>query len=184
MLQITSLFKKALLVTLILGLGLAVLPITGARAAGSDDPATPPAGQRENEKLENAWSRVQHGYQRQGDLLGKADGLIAKVQSLIDKANSKGWDTSAVQSALDAFKSAVQNAAGVHAGGSAIIASHAGFDASGKVVDRTQAMQTVQSLRQVLKDTRSAMNGTGKALREAIKAFRAAHRPAPASATP
>jgi hypothetical protein len=36
----------------------------------------------------------------------------------------------------------------------------------------------------VLKDTRAAMNGTGQALREAVKAFRNAHRPALAPTTP
>ena len=53
------------------------------------------------------------------------------------------------------------------------------IDATGKVTDRTTAIATTKSLAQVLKDTRTAMNGTWKALREAVQAFRQAHpRPA------
>ena len=174
---LSTFLKKALLAGVILGLGLLSFPAFGARAAGLNDTSTPPSDQPAISRLENAWSRTQQVYQRQGDLLGKAGGLIARVQTLIDKANGKGWDTSAVQAALDAFQSAVQDATSVHAGGAGIIASHAGFDENGKVLDKAQALATVKSLRQVLQDTRSAMNGTGKALRAAIQAFRSEHKP-------
>jgi hypothetical protein len=178
-------FKKFVLTTLILVIGLAVLPSTGVSAAGLQDETTPPANQPANyARLEHIWVRAQTAYQRQGDRLAKADEFIARVQSLIDRANQKGWDTSAVQAALNAVATVIPAVQAAHDPGAAIIASHSGFDANGKVTDRAAAVETVKALGQVLKDTRSAMNGTGRALREAIKAFRDAHRPAQAPAVP
>jgi hypothetical protein len=51
------------------------------------------------------------------------------------------------------------------------------------VTDRTQAIATVKALQQVLKDTRTAMDGTGRALLQALRDLRAAHKPTP-TATP
>ena len=187
--KMIALLKKTCLALLILGIGILALPSTPSLAAGLNDTGTPPAAQPANARLEQAWGREQQAYQRQADLLGKADGLISKVQALINKASAKGWDTNAVQAALNAFQAAVQDARAVHAGGAALIASHPGFDENGKVVDRTQALETVKGLHQVLQDTRTAMNGTGKALRAAIQALRDAHKssqssPAPAPTNP
>ena len=172
MFKITALFKKIVLAALVLLIGLAVVPLTGAAAAGLN-------AQPDNTRLENLWVRQQAAYQVQSNRLSDAGAFIARAQALIDKANAKGWDTSGVQAALDALSAVIPTVQAAHAPGAAIIASHAGFDASGKVTDRTAAIATVKSLAQVFKDTRTAMNGTWKALVEAVKAFRQAHpRPA------
>jgi hypothetical protein len=181
-----SALQKPLLILLILVTGLLAFPTAGALAAGPDSVGNPPTGQPDPSRLENAWARQQQVFQRQGDRLSRAGELISKVQALIDKANGKGWDTSAVQAALTAFQSAVQDAQTVHAGGTSLIAAHAGFDANGKVTDRTQAIATVKALHQVILDTRAALNGTGRALIQALKDLRLAHKPAstPAPGTP
>jgi len=171
-------FKKIALTVLVLAIGMVALPTTSASAAGLQDSTTPPANQPANNVLlEQVWARAQSAYQRQGDRLAKADEFISKAQFLIDKASQKGWDTSAVQAALDAFAAVIPAAQAAHDPGTAIIASHNGFDANGKVTDRPYAVETVKALGQVLKNTHLAMNGTGQALRAAVKAFRAAHRP-------
>ena len=139
---------------------------------------------RDNKRLEQIWARAQTAYLRQSDRLAKADEFITNAYSLIDKANQKGWDTSVVQVTLNAFTAIIPTAQAAHNPGAAIIASHNGFNADGKVTDRAVAVETVKALGQVLKDTRLAMNRTGQALREAVKAFRNAHRPAQAPATP
>lgn len=162
-------FKKFALAALVITIGLAVLPAASASAASNQGVG--------NTRLEQIWARTQTVYQRQGDRLAKADAFIARVQSLIDRASQKGWDTSAVQAALDAFAAVIPAAQAAHNPGAAIIASHNGFDATGKVTDRTAAIETVKALGQVLKDTRATLNGTGQALREAVKAFRDAHKP-------
>ena len=173
-----ALLKKIALAILVLAVAWAAFPITGTSAAGLKDQAKP---RPDHSRLEKAWTREQAIYERQENRLAKADNFITRVQNLIDKANLKGWDTSSIQAALGAFSAVIPAANAAHAPGTAIIASHAGFDASGKVTDQTTAIATVKSLCQVLKDTRTALNGTGKALREAIKAFWDAH-PRPTSA--
>ncbi len=168
--RLTSLLSKLVLSVLLVGLVLTVSPIGAASAAGLSD-ETPP----NNERLEQAWARLQSAYARQGERLEKADELVARVQALIEKANARGWDTSAVQTALDAFVAALPAAQAAHEPGAAIIASHAGFDENGKVTDRAAAVETVRSLAQVLKSVRTAMNGAGEALFQALRALREAH---------
>ncbi len=180
-----SFFKKYALVGLILAVGLAAIPASGALAAAGQDQITPPVPQQvSNLRLELLWTRAQLVYQRQGSLLSLADGFIVRAQALIDRAKNNGWDTSPVQAALNAFESVIPAAQAAHQPGAAIIAGHEGFSADGKVTDRISAIATTRSLLQVLKDTRSAMNGTGRAFREAIQAFRAAHQSTQAPVTP
>jgi hypothetical protein len=166
--------KKIALTALVLAIGLAVLPTATAAAAGPQDPANPPAN---NAHLEQAWARTKTIFERQGYRLAKTSDFIARAQILIDRADQKKWDTSAIQAALDAFASVIPAAQSAHEPGVAIIASHNGFDANGVVTDRTTAIATLKALTQVLKDTHLAMDGTGQALREAVKAFRDAHKP-------
>jgi hypothetical protein len=180
MFKLIPFIKKLSLVTLVLAIGLTAMPSFAASAAGLQDPTPPPPSQTANyPRLERAWAHAQNLYQREGDRLAKADAFITKAQSLIDKATQKGWDTSAVQTALDTFAAVIPAAKAAHEPGAAIIASHNGFDASGKVTDRVTAIATLKALHQVLKDTHTAMNGTGVALRDAVKTFRDAHRPTP-----
>jgi hypothetical protein len=172
-----ALFKNFALAALVLAIALAAFPFIGASAAGQNDQTN---ARPDNSRLENLWARQQTTYQRQSDRLSNASTFISKVQALINKANGKGWDTSAVQASLNALSAVIPAVHVAHALGAAIIASHAGFDSTGKVTDRTTAIATAKSLAQVLKDTRTAMNGTLKALREAVKAFHQAH-PKPAT---
>ena len=179
----TALFKKFALAALVLAILLAAFPFAGASAAGLNGQTNV---QPDNTRLENLWARQQATYQRQSDRLANTSTFIARVQTLINKANAKGWDTSTVQAALNALSAVIPAVQAAHAPGAAIIASHTGFDASGKVTDRTTAIVTVRSLAQVFMNTRVALNGTWKALRDAIQAFRQAHpHPAtPPSTTP
>jgi hypothetical protein len=185
MFKLNLFIKKISLLVLVIALLLVALPAAGAYAAGYQDASTSPAiPLSSNTHLENIWARAQTAYKRQGDRLARADEFIAKVRSLIDKASLKGWDTSVVQAALNAFASVIPTAQAAHAPGAAIIARHDGFDAVGKVTDPLAAAGTVNALDQVLRNTRSAMNGTRLALRTSIKAFRIAHHLVPATSAP
>jgi hypothetical protein len=179
MLKVTALLKKALVLALILAIGLAAVPATTVSAAGLNDQDNPPSDHPMlDARLEKVWAREQAIYQRQDDRLAKADEFFAKVQSGIDKAIAKSYDASAIQAALDALETAVDAARPIHENAASIIAAHAGFDANGKVTDRAQARETVKLLGQSLKDYRSTVGDPFRALREAVKAFREAHKPA------
>jgi hypothetical protein len=177
MLKISALLKKFALAALVLAIALAAFPLTGASAASLNAQTT---AQPNYPRLEKIWAREQAIYNREDKALSNASTFINKVQALLDNANAKGLDTSAIQAALNALSAVIPTVQAAHARGAVFIASHAGFDASGIVTDRTTATASAKSLAQVLKDTRTAMNGTLKALHEAVKAFSQAH---PHSAT-
>ena len=171
------LFKKTILLTLVAALatlGVASLPFVSVSAAGADDP-NPPQGPVTNEKLEQVWARQQSAYEKIGNGFDRADDFTAKAQQLIDRAKENGKDVSAVQAALTAFEAAIKQAHPVYESGKGIVNSHQGFDWNGKVTDPEKAKETVKAMGGKLKEIKSAMNGTGKALREAIKAFREAN---------
>lgn len=168
-----TLFRKTIFVALVVVLSLAVMPFTNVSAAGEYDPTPPPTerGQISNERLERVWARQLRIYER----MGRTDQFVAKVQRLIDRAKENGKDVSAVQAALDAFKAAVKNAQPTYESIKGLINSHQGFDTNGKVTDPEKAAETVKAMHEKFKEIRDAMNGTGKALHQAIKAFREAN---------
>ena len=182
--KFTTLFKKTILVALIAAMALAALPVTSAYASDLNDPADPPAGDgtgRSGERLKHAWVRLQRAYERQGRMLDRADTMAEKIQNLIDRMEENGKDVVALQAALDAFEDAIKDAHPIYEGAKGIINSHKGFDDDGKITDREKAVETVKDLGSMLKEIRGIVDEPGKALREAIRAFRDANRPADAS---
>lgn len=169
-----TMFKiAAALVVAALALG--AIPVSAALAADE----TPSAqGELTNEKLEEIWARVVGAHERLGKAFEDADGRIAKLQGMIDKAAANGKDVAQLQAALDAYEAALTAARPQYEALSGLISAHAGFDANGKVTDAEQAKETLKEAREQLKAIKEAMGGTFKTLREAIKAFREANKPA------
>lgn len=172
-----KIFKNTVLFALAVTLALAAFPFSSASAAGQNDPSTPPQNLPSNERLERVWARQLNFYNR----FGRTDALIDKTQRLIDRARANGKDVSAVQTALDAFKAAVKDANPVYESMKGIVNSHQGFDENGKVTDPEKARETVQAMRAKIQEIKTRMNGTGRALHDAIRAYREANpRPQPA----
>ena len=169
-----NIFKKMILVALAAALVFAAFPVTSVFAQGEN----PPKGELTNEKLEQVWARQLKIHERLGKGFDDIDGKVAKVQERIDKAAADGKDVTALQAALDAFESAMKSSKPTYESPNGIVNSHQGFDANGKVTDAEKAKSTVQELGAKLKEVKSSMGGTGKALREAMKAFREANKPA------
>lgn len=172
-----KIFKNTVLFALAVTLALAAFPFSSASAAGRNDPSTPPQNPPPNERLEQVWARQLNFYNR----FGRTDALIDKTQQLIDRAMANGKDVSAVQTALDAFKAAVKDAHSVYESMKGIVNSHQGFNENGKVTDPEKARETVQAMRAKIQEVKTRMNGTGRGLRNAIRAYREANpRPQPA----
>lgn len=183
-----TLFKKTILFALVAALAAASLPFVSVSAAGDTltnayDPPVPPEGQLSNERLEQIWARQLERYERIGKGFERDDAFIERVQKLIDRAKENGKDVSAVQAALDAFEAALKEAHPIYESVKGLVNSHQGFDENGKVTDPTKAQETVNAMRAKFQEIKEAMNGTGKALREAIRAFREAN-PRPPRPTP
>jgi hypothetical protein len=171
-----TLFRKTILIAIVAALGWAAMPFVSVSAAGEYEPTPPPQGKISNERLERVWARQLRIYER----MERTDQFVAKVRKLIDRAKANGKDVSEVQAALDAFKSAASRARPIYESIKGIINSHQGFDSSGKVTDPEKAKETVKAMHEKFKEIRAAMNGTGKALHQAIKAFHQANpRPQP-----
>jgi hypothetical protein len=168
------LFKKTLLIALVAALTAASLSLVGVAAAGENDPP-PPQGQSTNERLERVWARQLRLYERIGKGFERSDAFVGRVQRMIDRAEENGKDVSAVQSALDAFEKALKDAHPVYESGRGIVNSHPGFDDKGRVTDPDKAGETVRAMGEKLKEIKDAMGGTGRALHEALKAFREAN---------
>jgi hypothetical protein len=169
-----TIFKKMILAVMTAALAFAAFPVTSAFAQGEK----PPKGELTNEKLEQIWARQLANYEKIGKGFENTDAQIAKFQARIDKAVKNGKDVTALQSALNAFASALKSARPTYESMNGIVNSHQGFDASGKVTDAEKAKSTVREMRAKMQELKSAMGGTGKALREAMKAFREANKPA------
>jgi cytochrome c556 len=180
-------FKKILIITTITAVGLGVPPLVNVYAQSVNPPSTPVPGQPSSDKLQKAWTREQAIYARIGKILDGANNLISRIQSRLDEAKAKGKDVSSVQSALDDFSAAVKTVQPIYADMQTIVQSHSGFDATGNVIDRTQALKTVQDFRSKVEGIRQAGVGeAGKALRDAVKAFRQANQsltPTPSPST-
>ena len=81
----------------------------------------------------------------------------------------------AVPGAPRPFAEVIKDAKPIHASANGIVNSHQGFDSAGKVIDPEKAKETVRQLGEKLKEIKDAMGGTGKALHDAIQAFREAN---------
>ncbi|HAV76615.1 MAG TPA: hypothetical protein DCX53_04595 [Anaerolineae bacterium] len=177
-----NIFKNTIIIALVSALAIASLPLVGVSAMGESDPP-PPGREVSNEKLEQVWARQLKMYEKIGKGFERDDAFIEKVQTLIDKAGANGKDVTAVQAALDAFEKAVKDAHPLYESAKGIIHSHQGFDSDGKVTDAEKAKETVRTMGEKLKEIKDAMAGTGRALHEALKAFREAN-PRPERTTP
>ena len=169
--MIKMFFKNTVLLALIAALGLASLPFVSVAAQGAKDPTPPPTAQASTDRLEKVWAHQLKVYER----MGKVETVIDRVQNLIDRATAKGKDASAVQTALNAFKDAVKNAQPIYESMKGVINSHQGFDANGAVTDLAKALETVKDMHAKILAVKTAMNGTGQALHQAVLAFRAAN---------
>jgi uncharacterized protein YukE len=169
-----NIFNKMILAVLAAALVFAAFPMTSAFAQGEN----PPKGELTHAKLEQVWARQLQNYEKIGKGFEDTDAQIAKFQAKIDQAAVKGKNVTALQAALNAFGAALKSAKPNYDSISGIVSSHKGFDANGKVTDAALAKSTVEEMRTKMEALKSAMGGTGKALREAMKAFRAANKPA------
>jgi len=168
-----TLIHKMFLAIMTAALVFTAVPMNSAYAQGEN----PPEGTLTNGKLEQIWARQLKAYARVGRGFSDINGTIAKLQGRLDKAAGDGRDVAALQAALDAFETALNGTKPTYDSISGLVTAHQGFDAAGKVIDAALAKSTLKEVGAKLKEVKSSMGGTGKALLEAMKAFRNANKP-------
>lgn len=175
--------KKTRVAACILALGFASLPMVGAHALTVSNPITAPTPtstppHKGTIRLEQVWIREQAIYGKLTTFFADIDQRITRWQQLINKAKANGKDISALQTALDNFSGAVNQAQPIYQGTIGIVSSHPGFDQNGSVTDQVQALSTVKDLGGKFLEIHQLLSDPGKALRDAFTAFRLANLPA------
>lgn len=171
MTKITSLLSKALAVLTLAAVGLSILPIGTAFAAGLREGPQRGRGHAYIPRLERVFEYQRERYDHQSQLLERIPKFTNRIQGLIDRATDKGYDASAVQTALDAFTAALPAAQAAHDQAGALISAHAGFDDKGKVTDAATAFQTVRDIHDAFRTFVDGLLPPFVALREAIHTF-------------
>jgi hypothetical protein len=162
---------------LVFGLTAAAFVAVPASPAYADD-GLPPSGERSRDRgtlLEKALEREKNWLSRQGDNLARAEAGAGKLEELIETAKANGVDTSDLEAALSKFRSQMARAEHPHDEAAAILGAHAGFNGGGKVTDAAQALETVKSADNALRDAAQVMLGATRDLHAAIQAWRQAH---------
>ena len=152
----------------------AFIPTQTVAAASPAQQANPPTPdpQKVDARLKTIFQREKAALDRISDRLSRVDAVIDRVETWITKAGEKGLETSKVQAALQAFKNAIDQAKPFIETARGILNAHSGFDSQGNVTDRTLARQTAKDTASVLQGARQAMNGSLKALIDALKDLR------------
>ncbi len=105
-----------------------------------------------------------------------ANKIAARAQELIDKAKSNGKDTTALESALANFKTAIGQAQAAHDKAVGILNAHDGFDGAGKMTDPDKAEATLKAVRDALRDGQEALRSGTRDFREAVRQWRLANK--------
>jgi len=180
-----EILKKVTLIALVIAISLAFVPFSSALAAGEKPEINHSTFSGiEGIRLAIIWERLQNIYSRQSIFLERSIVIVDKIQERIDQANQNGRDTTQLLSALDTFRQTLKDVNPIHQKAKGIIAAHKGFDDNGKVIDRSQAIETVKSLGKLLKDARSLVKDPDIHLRNAVKAFQDANPPYSSSNNP
>jgi hypothetical protein len=173
-------------VSLLAGLALTALPASSVAAAplpqtGNPPTATPLTGQTADQitaRLEKVYQNEQQALTRQETNFGNVDKLTTRVQEVIARLQEKGRDVIPLQTALSVFNAAMAGARSEHDRAVSILASHAGFDAGGKVTDQTLARTTVKDAGAAIKSARLMAQAAAKELRNIVQRIVKAARPA------
>lgn len=120
----------------------------------------------------NALPRLQKWLDVQATHLTRANEAANKVQDWIDQLQSQGKDVTPLVSALDTFKSQLATAQASHDTAASLLATHAGFDENGHVIDDSQAQATIRAARQALADAHTVLRQAERDLRQAIHDYR------------
>jgi hypothetical protein len=169
----------------ILALLVALVAVGMSSGSASAAPVPPGGG---TAKAELALSRTYKAEQKRLKLqdarLKRVEDYATKIDSLIAKFKAKGKDTAALEQAVVAFRSSIALARAEWQAASAILATHAGFDADGKVSNADQARATLKDAHSHIEQVHTIARAAYEKLHTAIAAYRKAHREVTAPVAP
>lgn len=149
---------------------------TAALAAPAADEGTP-GPFADGARFELACRERGRMLEGQQDRINYAKDVAAKAQTWIDDLKGEGKDTSALETALAAFNTALANAQTEHDKGQAAYNTQAGFDGNCKLTDRDAARTTLQTVNDALRYAHRYLADGTIAFRRAVADWRRANRP-------
>lgn len=177
--------KRAIVIMIVSILGVFSAPVVEASASMIPNTTpTPAPSQVSGGRLPLAWTREQRIDARLSTFFDRVDRRISRGQALLDRAQADGKDVSGIQTALNAFSQAANQARTIYDGTKVIFSAHAGFDQNGNVTDRASALHTVRDLADQFKQIHQILYTPRHNLRQAIQSFRGTNGPAPIPTQP
>lgn len=126
----------------------------------------------DNQLLENLLVRERLALSNQQTRLSLAHTVSDSTQEYIDKQKAMGKDTSSLESALSAFNQAITSTEANNSTAAQLLANPAGFDASGQVVDRQTALNTLRNAGYSLRQGHLTITQATINLRMAVRSYR------------
>jgi len=108
----------------------------------------------------------------------KAPAILEKINEKIALLKAAGVDAKPLEDAVAACVASVQEAKAKMEEAGAILTTHAGFDADGKVMDAAQARQTVREAGAAQKQARRITEKAIRDLKQAARDFFRQNKPA------
>jgi hypothetical protein len=162
----TSLISAAIVTALVLA---SFVSVGTAYADEGVDPAVEKHGGQLDERLETCFNKLNEWYQIQDGNLGKANTAVDRVEETLARAAELGIDTSAIEALMPGLYAAVAQAEAFHARANQILSEHTGYNGSGKVKDRQQALETCTSARDALASARGSLLEAREIVRQIIE---------------
>lgn len=153
-------------------------------ATPADDPAPTATGPLNGAGLEYACRQEGLFLQAQQNRIDFSNEVVTSAQTWIDQLKSQGKDTTPLDNALAAFKTAIATTQTQHNTAQSTYAAHAGFDGNCTVTDRAQAHTTDQTVRDNLRIAHRTIADGTMAFRLAVREWRRANHGPAATATP
>jgi hypothetical protein len=147
----------------------------GTAAAAPARPEKP----RPNAQLTAMYRVEQIRLRVQGERLTRAATFAAKFDALVAKLKAKGQDTTALEQAVAAFRTSLDQARAEWQSAKDALTTHAGFDDAGKVTNADQARATLKDAHGHMAQAHTIAHQAFLTLRKAVVAYRKAHRSTP-----
>jgi hypothetical protein len=135
----------------------------------------------DNQELKDEYSKIRietrYGFEillnnRIGKFIGKADNVTARMNVAIQNLNSQGKDTSILEAIASNFTNLMQEASANQQKTEALLATHIGFDDSGKVINNTDAQAFLNQVDNSQKDTIKILRVAGRQVQEFVRGYR------------
>ena len=127
--------------------------------------------------LENLLKREQILINNQQQRLTLSDEAVPAAHQWIADLQAEGKDTTALQTALAAFQAGIGQAQTSFDAAKQALDTHAGFDASGKVTNATQALKTLVDAGRAERQFHLTITQATIDARAAVRAYRQANQP-------